>query len=241
MKLKFARREYKYYLADFLVSEFLNFFAKRMKLDEHNLGLKPYIVRSLYFDSPDLRFYKEKIRGEPFRKKVRLRTYTDKPQKSELVFLEIKNKFLDKIYKERFPINERQRDFFNDKKFSDLLNYKNGIVEECFLDQKSYSLSPKVLVYFKRIAFWDNKIGFKVNLDFDLRAVSSENLWEDTQLMISLLKNVNIVELKFDGIIPICFQNFVMEHNLERVPFSKYCTAIEVLQEKRGGGKIEER
>ena len=59
-----------------------------MHRDAHN-GAQGYIIRSLYFDTPDDQDFSDKIDGLELRRKIRLRTYS--PQ-SSFAMLEMKQK-----------------------------------------------------------------------------------------------------------------------------------------------------
>ena len=108
VKLNFSRFEYKYLLPAFIAESIITRVAALMRPDFFNSS-GPYIVRSLYFDSPNLQFYREKIEGDFVRKKVRLRSYGE--DLKEPVYFEVKNKLADRIYKDRF-LNQLSYKFF---------------------------------------------------------------------------------------------------------------------------------
>ena len=223
MKLLFTRKEYKYHVPFYLFRHSLEYFNNFLDCDPYNIDCRPYVVRSIYFDTLNYRHYNEKIVGAPYRKKVRVRGYGDK--KSKTVFLEIKNKQIDKIFKERTPISSS---FLFDMNFNNLNSKKDEkIYKECVFDKKTYHLRPSVLVYYKRIAFINEKIGFKVNMDFDIRAQKSTDLWARAKNMNSVLKNKFILEIKYTNYVPNYFLDFVQKHNLQRMPFSKYSVSVE--------------
>lgn len=62
--------------------------ASAMISDSHN-GDDGYLVRSLYFDTPDEKDYNEKLDGIELRRKLRLRTYAPSEGKA---YLELKQK-----------------------------------------------------------------------------------------------------------------------------------------------------
>ena len=106
-QLRFQRRELKYYLPEQLCPEVIRLIRPYMTLDEHLKGneAKSYLVRSLYLDTDDLKFYHEKLAGSHTRRKFRIRGYND--NRSE-VFLEIKRKYNDIIVKERALIHHEE-------------------------------------------------------------------------------------------------------------------------------------
>jgi len=59
---------------------------------------REYTVRSIYYDSPAMDSYNEKIEGVKVRQKFRIRGY-DSEEESQELFLEIKNKYNNFISK----------------------------------------------------------------------------------------------------------------------------------------------
>jgi len=70
---KFNRFELKYLLTLQQAEEFKVALKAYLKPDEHGDGR--YALTSLYYDSPDLRCYWEKVDGVKFRRKLRIRRY----------------------------------------------------------------------------------------------------------------------------------------------------------------------
>jgi SPX domain protein involved in polyphosphate accumulation len=70
----FNRYEIKYFVDELKVPELRRELSARMDSDPFS-PLGGYPVTSLYYDTPDLRFYWEKIEGLKFRRKLRLRLY----------------------------------------------------------------------------------------------------------------------------------------------------------------------
>ena len=83
--LDVLRREIKYELDSCLEMRLRQQLSAVLQADPHN-GAEGYLVRSLYFDTPDSLDYYEKIHGLEARKKIRLRIYGfgDAPAKLEL-------------------------------------------------------------------------------------------------------------------------------------------------------------
>ena len=153
VKLNFSRFEYKYLLPAFIAESIITRVAALMRPDFFNSS-GPYIVRSLYFDSPNLQFYREKIEGDFVRKKVRLRSYGE--DLKEPVYFEVKNKLADRIYKDRFLISS---DDYYDAIFSKpnfLLGKENmSVCQDVWYLFHYYNLSPKAVVKYERLSFID--------------------------------------------------------------------------------------
>jgi len=108
-QLRFQRHELKYYLPQQLYPEVIRLIRPYMTLDEHlkGNGTKSYLVRTLYLDTDDLKFYHEKLAGSHTRRKFRIRGYND--ERSE-VFLEMKQRYNNVIVKERALVNYEEMD-----------------------------------------------------------------------------------------------------------------------------------
>jgi len=226
MKLIFTRKEFKYHVPNFLLNDSIKYFSDRLDCDKFIEGNKPYVVRSIYYDSLTFRHYAEKVNGDPYKKKIRVRTY-GQPEDNNPTFLEIKNKKLEKIHKERVHIDKKLDSFLETHSFSTLRPLDSDVVEKCLFDQKKYNVRPKVLVFYRRIAFIDPTINFKVNMDFDIKTYQTRNLLTHEKLLRPVFKDRFILEIKYEDYVPNYYKDYVMRHNLQRMPFSKYSTSVE--------------
>ena len=95
-----SRYEYKYKISTDLIPQIRDYSAPYTNEDPYlkKTSAGKYTVRSIYFDTPDLDFYYEKMDGLKIRKKLRVRTYNEM---SDYAFLEIKRKFVNCVAKER--------------------------------------------------------------------------------------------------------------------------------------------
>ena len=88
---KFDRFELKYVITLKEAERFKDALRAFMVTDEHGGSSGRYALASLYYDSPDLRCYREKMDGLKFRRKLRIRRYETGEVMTEgtPVFLEI--------------------------------------------------------------------------------------------------------------------------------------------------------
>ncbi len=54
----FSRFEYKYYIPSFMANEISYYLKGKTDIDPYNVDDKYYTVSSIYFDTPDLMFFK---------------------------------------------------------------------------------------------------------------------------------------------------------------------------------------
>jgi len=110
--VKRGRSEIKYYVPLEKVADIKKFIKPYVNRDPYSSKQKDhrYIVRSLYFDTPQLDFYYQKMDGLQIRKKLRIRVYND-GHTGEYGFLKIKRKYTNVLIKERtkypIPISDR--------------------------------------------------------------------------------------------------------------------------------------
>jgi HAD superfamily hydrolase (TIGR01509 family) len=106
---KFNRFELKYLLTMEQTREFKQQLEAYMFPDQYAWNSGDYVISSLYYDSPDLQCYWEKIDGLKFRKKLRVRIYETEESITEdsIVFVEIKQRYDKTIQKRRIAIPYR--------------------------------------------------------------------------------------------------------------------------------------
>ena len=97
---RFNRFELKYLLTLPQAERFKTALRAYLVPDEHGNGNGRYPLSSLYYDSPDLRCYREKVDGLKFRRKLRIRLYGDSLTNETPVFVEIKQR-LDRVTQKR--------------------------------------------------------------------------------------------------------------------------------------------
>ena len=102
------RFEYKYIIPLPIVGALISDVLCFSKPDAYATSSGDYEVRSIYFDTHDLRLFDEKIAGVCNRKKYRVRSYEPFPKSTSKVYLEIKEKEKDVILKRRaiLPLKE---------------------------------------------------------------------------------------------------------------------------------------
>jgi len=227
----FNRFELKYLLYYNQVEEFLSFIAPYVINDAYGGPDGSYKIISLYYDSSDLLCYREKIDGEKYRRKLRVRTYGNH---SEIAFLEIKQRYNLTVQKRRFRAS-----------LPEILSYldtsKNGIknkrydptIEEANILVQKLRLEPKIVVSYNRTAFFDrfNK-NLRITIDRNVRcrhiALNIET--NKTKGRYALQPEMMILEIKFNESIPTWIVSCLNYLDLQVQRISKYCNAIENLQ-----------
>lgn len=189
-----------------------------------------YQVTSTYFDDLAYSAYLEKLAGIKIRKKFRIRSYSKKVSASSTIFLEIKRRDEAIIFKDRSPLKfDDIKRILNFGEYERLDSSGDVDVATQFI---SYivrkRLRPTVMTSYLREAYLDAKnFSFRLTLDQNLSAKVEEEISLDNRESKEVLKDYAILEAKFNRIMPAWFGIIVKSFNLERIPFSKYCWALE--------------
>jgi hypothetical protein len=192
-----------------------------------------YLVRSVYFDTPDYLLYHEKRAGAARRHKLRVRTYGE-PQETDCVRLEVKSRYNDFIHKITVDL---PRDDYLEVEPSILrrilppqwLLDDPEVSKEFFRLQKQYNMEPKTLVQYRRQAFERTDL-CRVRANFDDQIVASRNLE-----LLSPLRGARrllqyghaVFEIKADGVLPYWMHTLITKYDLQTQAVSKYCYAVQ--------------
>ncbi len=233
---KGMRHELKFYLPLEMMHEIRDFTRAHVHHDPHCASLPEhsYTVRSIYFDTEDLRFYFEKLDSVKIRKKLRLRTYNDAAG-DIVVFMEIKRKFGRLGYKERLALPmTRIDDALNGKDPDQVLpdtSYRNRkVLERVRFLMQVKNLRPVVLVTYDREAFIGRSDSRdRVTFDRNIRSLLNPTL--DQIFQEKNLKQFEddcfVLELKFNESMPQWMTQLIRNFNLASGPYSKYCQGID--------------
>ena len=233
---KFNRFELKYLITLQQAEKFKSALRAYLVPDEHGNNNGRYALASLYYDSPDLRCYWEKVDGVKFRRKLRIRRYETGEVLTEdtSVFLEIKQR-IDRVTQKRraiLPYSEALR-LCNDRQIPDYAPNDKAVIEEIYVFLWQYNLRPASIVRYDRQAFigTDYDIGLRVTFDTSLSFQCHPlHLHEQPSGLPMLPANLVVMEIKVNERIPYWLTEMIAAHNLQLVRVSKYCRSIEAAQ-----------
>jgi SPX domain protein involved in polyphosphate accumulation len=231
--------------------EFRQSLLRYLAPDENGDKGGTYGVASLYFDSPDLRCYWEKINGIRFRRKLRIRRYQtgvsltqDSP-----VFVEVKQRLNRVTQKRRLCLPFRDAlDFCLRRHARQCINSENPVEAEILSMCYWYDLRPASVVMYNRQALVgsDLDIGLRVTFDRDLRYRTHDLdlANQDVAGYFLFPPDRVIMEIKVNERAPYWLTELAAKHNLNLVRVSKYCRSIEAARMDGGerltaGHKIE--
>lgn len=250
----FERLEDKYLLTIEQYQRLLAQVQKHMPRDRFQRDVNYTTIESIYLDTKNFDFFTHHILGEEKRQKMRIRRYHENQNNHYL--LEIKRKDCGLTKKIRFLISydfgqkilkgywpsweaiEEELSKINENNISHKKLHKRYLhAQSVFVENK---LIPNLKIRYNRSAFEEND--FRVTFDSDLTAetlVGMKNI-KDFSLnhhdvlrksMLFLLKDVQrdkkiIMEIKHHNNIPCWLNEQLVDMNITKVSFSKYCHFI---------------
>lgn len=238
---KFNRFELKYLVSLSQAEAFKQAISANLAPDDHGNVYGSYYLNNLYYDSPDFRFYWEKIDGIRFRRKLRIRHYeTGIPlTESTPVFVEIKQR-LNRVTQKRrvmLPYRDALR-LCNERQIPPHAAEDTPVIDEIAGIVWQYNLRPASLIRYSRQAWigTDYDIGLRVTFDKDLSYTAGQedpyalSLHEMSYSLPLFPADRSIIEIKVNERIPYWLTELVAAHNLNLVRVSKYCRSIELSQ-----------
>jgi hypothetical protein len=212
---------------------FMPFLVPDLNADQTELKSE-YIVRSIYFDTPNFDSLSEKKEGLENRLKLRIRGYNNYFSGCE-VFLEIKRKFGDRIAKNRAIT---VYDLLDKTLETGELKRSNGKTSDIMKEDAARFLfhlhreaqRPVNLVVYEREPY-HGKFDSSVRITFDknIRAAVFPHLSElfSNNGLSHIWKDAFILEIKyFDGGMPSWCKSIIQEFELKHEALSKYASAF---------------
>jgi hypothetical protein len=228
----FNRYEIKYLVDVSAVAQLRDDLAQRLDHDEQ--GDAGYGVWSLYYDTPQLRFYWEKVEGIRFRRKLRIRHYGEPATLRDTtpVYVEIKQRVNRVTQKRRVALpHELARRLCDGRQ-----EVPHHPAERPFLDEVlglvgGLDLRPVTVTGYHRLGFAgrDAETGLRVTIDRRVRGRDHDlDLSAEAENRYILPAGRAIVEVKANDRVPYWFTDLAAARGLQVVRISKYCQSIEM-------------
>ena len=190
-----------------------------MKPDEHAVNGR-YLIRSLYFDTPEDKALREKIDGVNQREKFRIRCYNGD---SSFLSLEKKSKLNGLSNKQSVQLTEKQvRAVLS----GDILwTSENAppLFCELIYKMKTERLRPKVVVDYTREPFVYGPGNVRVTFDYDIRtALGCTDFLNPNLVTVPAGDAPILMEVKWDEYLPDIIRDAVQITGRRAAAFSKY-------------------
>ncbi|CAL9623682.1 polyphosphate polymerase domain-containing protein [Streptomyces sp. enrichment culture] len=229
----FNRFELKYLVPVEEAAEIRDELAERMDRDLHS-PVGGYGVWSLYYDTPQLRFYWEKIEGLKFRRKLRIRHYGDLDSVTDEspVCVEIKQRVNRVTQKRRITLPYGvARGLCDERRMVEHSPRESAFVQEVLELVVRLNLQPTAITGYQREALVGRDADTGLRVTFDRRVRGRDR---DFHFGIAAPENrftipphMSVMEIKVNERTPHWITDLAARRNLNLVRVSKYVQSVE--------------
>lgn len=193
-----------------------------MELDPHTPKEGRYIIHSLYFDDyKDTSVYTTNS-GLRERFKWRIRYYGDD---LSYIVLERKEKLDGRCHKKSCKLTDKEYKAIVSGDITDIVyDTDKKLIKELAKDMMIYDYRPKVIVDYERIAYVEEITNVRITFDMKISAsydIDNFLKGDYTKYYVQQLGE-NVLEVKFDDILPSYIRNIVESYSYNQTSFSKY-------------------
>ena len=233
---EFARYEFKYLITNATSNEIESEVKNFMQYDGYASKEKnnSYYVRSQYYDNDFSTHFFEKVDGMRDRYKYRIRTYGPNHTQDNPIFLEKKERKLERTFKQRYQIDHDNLEYFyNPFKKENLLNLypEIDLIRGFVFDSIRKSITPRIIVDYLRTPYVSNfDSNFRLTFDRHMtvtHTIDNYELYEKNRINLKVAAGYTILEMKFFRRFPPWFQKIIQTYNLRRLSISKFSTGME--------------
>ncbi|MFF1675342.1 polyphosphate polymerase domain-containing protein [Streptomyces sp. NPDC058256] len=229
----FNRYELKYLVPVDQAAAIREELGERMDQDPHS-PVGGYGVWSLYYDTPQLRFYWEKIEGLKFRRKLRIRHYGDLAQVTDEtpVCVEIKQRVNRVTQKRRITLPyATARRLCDERELIDHSAKEKAFVEEVLELVVRLNLQPTAITGYQREALVGRAEDTGLRVTFDRRIRGRDRDFHfGTQGVVNrftIPPHMSVMEIKVNERAPYWITDLTARRNLNLIRVSKYVQSIE--------------
>ena len=148
------------------------------------------------------------------------------------IVLEKKEKIEGRCHKKSCKITVEEYNNINSGDLTDLV-FETGkkLVKELTIDMLIHNYTPKVIIDYERIAYVEEITNVRITFDMKISAsYELENFLDgDYQSFYVLPSGMNVLEVKFDDILPSHIRNIVESYRFTQGSFSKYYYGRKIL------------
>ena len=222
----FKRYEKKYLITKEKLDKILPVLLQYMDLDPYCVDNNEYRIYSIYYDTVNHDVIRHNSSGPAYKEKTRLRSYYDKKDPEDKIFMELKKKGLGVGNKRRIKLRIREVEpFVNDGILPETKDYLSAqVAKELAYFFKNNRVQPALYVQYDRLAlFGKEDKDFRMTFDRNIHTRRHNfQLGESDEDELLLPDDVYIMEIKILGAIPLWLAKLLSENELYSRGFSKY-------------------
>ena len=221
-QMVFKRYEIKYLMTRSQRDAVLKAMEPYMSIDAYGHSS----IRNIYYDTPNFRLIRESLEKPVYKEKLRVRSYGPAAS-GDQVFVELKKKYQDVVYKRRISMPQMQAEACLDKR---MCLPDSQIGQEIAYALAYYrELEPAVFLSYEREAFFERNGGdFRVTFDENIRYRQIElTLDSETWGKPILRPDQVLMELKTSGALPLWMVQTLSKQKIFKTSFSKYGAAYQ--------------
>ena len=193
-----------------------------MELDSHTPKEGRYLIHSLYFDDyKDTSLYTTGS-GLTERYKWRIRYYGDD---FTYIVLEKKEKLDGRCHKKSCKLTIDEYNAITSDNILDIAyDTEKKLIQELAKDVLIYHYQPKVIVDYERIAYVEEITNVRVTFDMKISGSYELDRFLDGDYTKFYIQSSgeNVLEVKFDEILPSYIRNIIESYGFVQTSFSKY-------------------
>ncbi len=228
------RHEIKYLISTAQMKMLQNQINRMLPLDKHAAANGVYNIRSLYFDDYDNRCYYENENGTEPREKFRIRIYNHSANR---ITLECKRKEHGKIHKSSCPLTtEQTKTLMKGQYLRDIANQPE-VLKQLTYRMMTTRMKPVVIVEYDRIPYTYKTGNVRITLDHNMTASTAIDHFLETEIPKRPIMSLGqqLLEVKYDELLPDYIYNNLQLKNLQQTTFSKFylCRKLTMIKGER--------
>lgn len=196
--------------------------------DPHSGGTQGYGVFSIYWDSPQFRFFWEKVEGLKCRRKLRFRRYLG----SDEVFIELKQRQDRTVQKRRtvWSVERTARAFGDGGRLDWDEAADDPVAAEAMALTQRLRLFPRVGILYRRRALFgafdrELRVTFDSRLQYRTAGLDIARPFDTGKYLLD--PRATVMEVKYDHRAPVWLTKLARRHELHIIRLSKFCSAID--------------
>ena len=197
-----------------------------MELDPYCLNGNEYRIYSIYYDTVNHDVIRQNSSKPVYKEKMRLRSYYDRKDPEDKIWMEIKKKSEKVGNKRRIKLKIKEVEpFVNEGILPQTKDYLSAqVAKELQYYFKMNKVAPALYVQYDRLAlFGKQDKSFRMTFDRNVRTRRSNFQFGESDIDEPLLPDdTYIMEIKILGAMPLWLTALLSEHQLFSHGFSKY-------------------